>query len=96
MAAYVIADVETLEPEPYEEYRRRIPETLAPFGGRPLIVADRAEALEGDWRPYRLVVLEFPSVEQARAWYASPAYQEILPIRLRHADTRFLSLLTGL
>ena len=37
---------------------------------------------EGDWHPTRIVMLEFPSMEKARAWYDSPEYQEVLPIRL--------------
>lgn len=96
MVAYVITDLEVVNPELYEEYRRRFPATLEPFGGRALVVGGRVEALEGDWHPQRLVALEFPSVEQARAWYASPAYQAILPIRLEHARTHFLTLIEGL
>ncbi len=96
MAAYVITDVEVLDPEPYKEYLQRFPATLAPFDGRLLFVGGPGEALEGDWQPQRLVVLEFPSIEQARDWYASPEYQAILPIRLQHAHSPFLTLIEGL
>jgi uncharacterized protein (DUF1330 family) len=63
MAAYVIVDVEVTEPEPYEEYRRRVPATLERYGGRFAVRGGRYETLEGDWKPQRIVVLEFPSDE---------------------------------
>lgn len=95
MAAYVIVDVEVLEPEPYEEYRRRVPATLAPYGGRFIVRGGASETLEGTWSPQRVVVIEFPSVAQAKAWHASAEYQEILPIRYRHARTNFLTVVEG-
>ncbi len=96
MAAYLLADVEILDPEPYREYQQRALATFEPFGGRYLVRGGRLEALEGDWAPRRLVIIEFPSFEQAKAWYESPAYQEILPIRERYARTNFLTLVEGL
>ena len=95
MAAYVIVDVEVLEPEAYTEYTRAVPASLEPFGGRFIVRGGAHETLEGDWNPQRVVVLEFPSVEQAKAWHASPAYQAILPIRQRHARTNFLTVVEG-
>lgn len=67
-------------------YMERIQETLDPFGGRFLVhgAPDR-DVVEGDW-PAALVVIGFPSMADARAWYASPAYREILPLRTRHMD----------
>jgi uncharacterized protein (DUF1330 family) len=50
-------------------------------GGRYLARGGATDVLEGDWDIDRLVVLEFPSMEQARAWYDSPEYQEVAPIR---------------
>jgi uncharacterized protein (DUF1330 family) len=95
MAAYLIVDVEVLEPEPYKEYSQRVPASLEPFGGRFIVRGGTYETLEGDWNPKRIVVLEFPSVEKARAWHASPEYQAILPIRQRHARTNFLTVVEG-
>jgi uncharacterized protein (DUF1330 family) len=96
LATYVIADVEVTDPEPYKEYRRRFGETLARHGGRLLVVNRSCEPLEGDWRPSRLVVLEFPNTERAKAWYESPEYRAILPIRQRHARTHFVTLVEGI
>jgi uncharacterized protein (DUF1330 family) len=66
------------------EYIARIDATLQPFGGRFLIHRATAEAVEGAWGG-ALVVIAFPDREAVRAWYASPAYQAILPLRLAHA-----------
>jgi uncharacterized protein (DUF1330 family) len=95
MAAFVIVDVEVLEPEPYRTYTSAVPATLAPFGGRFIVRGGAYATLEGEWRPQRIVIIEFPSVEQARAWHASPEYQAIVPIRLRHARTNFLTVVEG-
>ena len=83
MAGYVIADVEVLDAEEYEEYRKLVPATLEPYGGRFIVRGGRAEVLEGTWRPSRIVVLEFPSVERARAWYESDAYRGAKVLRQR-------------
>lgn len=95
MAAYLIADVEVNDPEAYAEYRRRFDAILERFDGRILVAGGRTEALEGEWLPRRLIVLEFPSAEHARRWYASPEYADILPIRVQHAATHFLTLVEG-
>jgi uncharacterized protein (DUF1330 family) len=95
MAAYVIVDVEVREPEPYQAYREAVPATLDRYGGRFVVRGGAYETLEGEWQPQRIVVLEFPSVEQAKAWHASPEYQAILPIRQRHARTNFLTVVEG-
>jgi uncharacterized protein (DUF1330 family) len=95
MAAYVIVDVEVTDPQAYEEYRRQVPPTLEPFGGRFVVRGGRYETLEGAWQPQRVVVLEFPDFERAKAWYDSPEYQRALAIRLKHAKTNFLTIVEG-
>lgn len=65
------------------EYMERIQATLDPFGGRFLVHGAEVQVLEGEW-PGSLVLLEFPSGDAARAWYDSPAYQEILHLRADH------------
>ena len=83
MKGYVIGDVEVHDPEAYEEYRRQVPATLEAYGGRFLVRGGKHETLEGDWRPKRLVVLEFDSPEQARAWWESEEYREPKALRQR-------------
>ena len=84
--AYAIAHLRSVAMgPPIVEYLERIDATLAPFEGRFLIHGARAEILEGTW-PGHLVVIRFPDLARARAWYASPAYQAILRLRTDNAD----------
>ncbi|MFJ2577352.1 DUF1330 domain-containing protein [Kitasatospora aureofaciens] len=91
MTAYAIAHVHSVEFGPdIVEYLERIDATLAPFGGRFLVHGGEVEVVEGGWGQ-DLIVIEFPDHERVRAWYDSPAYREILPLRTRHmaADVVF-------
>jgi uncharacterized protein (DUF1330 family) len=81
MPAYVLANVTVKDPVRYEDYRRLVTPTLARYGGRFIVRGGRMEVLEGEWRPNRLVLVEFPSVEQAHAWWSSPEYAEARLIR---------------
>lgn len=70
-------------PEQVFEYMERIQATLDPYGGRFLVHGAEVRVVEGGW-PGSLVLIEFPSLDAARKWYASPAYREILPLRADH------------
>jgi uncharacterized protein (DUF1330 family) len=86
MAAYALAHLYNPKPHPEViEYLERIQDTLDPFEGRFLVHGPKIVVAEGEW-PGTLVIIEFPDVEQARAWYTSPAYQDILPLRTRNID----------
>lgn len=87
MAGYAIAHLQdvTVGPE-IVEYLQRIDATLAPFGGHFIVHGAAPSELEGNV-PGAPVVIEFPSVERARAWYDSPAYRQILPLRTRNAHS---------
>lgn len=74
MTAYVIADSLVNDAERYEEYKKVVPATLARFGGRFVVRGGAMIRLEGDWVPNRMVIIEFPSIEQAKAWYQSVEY----------------------
>jgi uncharacterized protein (DUF1330 family) len=74
MTAYVINDMEVTDPVVFEHYRRLSPPTVTLYGGRFLARGGAMQTLEGGWAPKRLVILEFPSVERARAWLDSPEY----------------------
>ena len=90
MSAYIILDVEIRDQDLYREYveATRRPGVGSESRGRALVRGGEIESLEGDWRPQRLLVLEFPDAEAARDWYFSPAYQEAKKIRDRAADSR--------
>lgn len=90
MAAYVIADIEVTEPVEYEEYKRLAGPTPEKFGGRYIVRGAPVEVLEGEWMPKRFVILEFPSLEQAKAWYHSEEYSKARAIRRRTATARVI------
>ncbi|MER6790227.1 DUF1330 domain-containing protein [Streptomyces sp. NPDC000658] len=84
MTAYAIAHLQEAAPHAeIAEYMERITGTMAPYGGRFLVHGAQHEVKEGGW-PGHVVVIGFPSLGQARAWWDSAAYQEIAPLRSRH------------
>ncbi|MGE5240086.1 MAG: DUF1330 domain-containing protein [Bacteroidota bacterium] len=90
MAAYVIVDVRATDPAKFEEYKKLVPATIAGFGGKYLARGGRVEMLEGGWDPERVVILEFPTLERAREWWASEAYRQPKTMRQRCATTRMI------
>jgi uncharacterized protein (DUF1330 family) len=74
MAAYVIADVEVTDPAKYEGYKKLTPDAIAKHGGRFIARGGQTATLEGNWRPGRVVIIEFPTFEQARNFYTSVEY----------------------
>ncbi|HME96798.1 MAG TPA: DUF1330 domain-containing protein [Methylomirabilota bacterium] len=83
MAAYVIVDLTVTDQPTMDEYRKQVPATVARYGGRFLVRGGAHQTVEGDWKPNRVVVLEFPSMEQAKRWYDSEEYREPKAMRLR-------------
>lgn len=81
MPAYIIAEIEVTDPDAYKAYASRTPDVIARHGGRFVIRGGAVELLEGGPPPARLVVIEFPDAATAHAFYGSPDYQEILPLR---------------
>jgi uncharacterized protein (DUF1330 family) len=91
MAAYVIVQENlTGDQGPFEEYRKHVIASFEPFGGKFLARGGKLTVLEGEWPYERSVVMEFPSREKAEAWYHSPAYQKILPLRLKCMTSNFI------
>ncbi|MBS0563946.1 MAG: DUF1330 domain-containing protein [Proteobacteria bacterium] len=71
------------DPAGFDEYLNLVMPTLATFGGKFLVRGGRFTVVEGNWPHERVAIVEFPSRAEAEAWYASPAYQAILPLRLK-------------
>ncbi len=90
MAAYIVVELDVKDPKGFEPYRQPTAESVTQYGGRFIVRGGSYEVLEGDWRPPRLVVIEFPSMEAAKRWYNSKEYQKVLPIRLKHAESKML------
>lgn len=87
MSAYVIVEIDIRDPVAYAEYIRLTPPTILAYGGKFIIRGGKVETLEGDWKPNRLVMLEFESVARAKEWWSSPEYAPALAIRQRSATT---------
>jgi uncharacterized protein (DUF1330 family) len=95
MKAYVIANIDVRDPVRYPDYVKLTPGTIAPFGGRFIARGGRAETLEGETAANRMVMIEFPSYEKAKAWYDSEGYRVARAIR-QSASTGSLVLVEGL
>ena len=91
MAAYVIADLEVHDAAGYETYKQGVGASVARFGGRFLVRGGQVKALEGDWKPSRLVILEFPDMAALEAWYSSADYKPLLNMRLAASSGRLIS-----
>ena len=90
MAAYVILDINVNDPAGYEEYKKQGAPTILAYGGKPLARGGKTEVLEGGWKPKRLVMLEFASMEEAKRWWNSPEYTEAKKLRHKAADTNVI------
>lgn len=90
MAAYVIVDMTVTDPVKIEEYRKLAGATVAALGGKFLARGGKTEVFDGDWKPQRIVVIEFPSLEQAKRWRYSPDYGKACEVRDRAARTRMI------
>lgn len=90
MAAYVIVNIEVTDPVQYETYKRMAARTVAAHGGRYLVRGGTVEQLEGTWVPRRVVILEFPSMVQARTWWSSEDYRPARELRQVAATTQMV------
>ena len=90
MAAYVIVDMTVKDTVKIEEYRKLAGASIAAHGGKFLVRGGRIEILDGDWSPQRVVMIEFPGMEQARRWRSSADYGKACAIRDRAAATRMI------
>jgi uncharacterized protein (DUF1330 family) len=90
MPAYVVVEIIVNDAETYERYKQLAPPSIAAYGGRYLVRGGKTEALEGDWNPPRFVILEFPTAQQARAWWESPEYAPAKALRQECAGTEMI------
>ncbi|NIR29921.1 MAG: DUF1330 domain-containing protein [Gammaproteobacteria bacterium] len=90
MVAYVVVDIAVNDSTRYEEYKKLAPPAIAAYGGRYLARGGRVEALEGDWSPHRVVILEFESVERAKEWLHSPEYRDARALRHETASSNMV------
>ncbi len=90
MPAYLIADVTTTDQAAMDEYRKQVPATVAKYGGRFLVRGGALEVKEGEWKPNRLVIIEFPSLEQATRWSDCEEYRAPKALRMKAGRTNLV------
>jgi uncharacterized protein (DUF1330 family) len=90
MAAYIVAFIEVTDPERYAQYMKRTPAAIAAHGGRFIVRGGEKITLEGPAENRRIVVLEFPSFEQAKTFFNSPEYQHAKSFRDGAAKASFI------
>lgn len=91
MPAYVIVETDVSDAEQYELYKSAASDAIAAGDGRYVVRGGELAVLEGDWRPKRLVVLEFEDLDAAKRWYESPEYQEAKQLREGAATMRMVA-----
>jgi len=90
MAAYLIARVEVTNPDAYEAYKKLAAAAIEKYDGRYLARGGNMETLEGDEESRRVVIVVFPTLEQAKNFYTSPEYQEAKAAREGAAQGQFV------
>ncbi len=90
MAAYVLAEIEITNPEGYKEYTAIVPGTIAQYGGKFVHRGGPVQLLEGEWPQRRRVLIEFPSVDAAKAWWDSPEYEKPKAMRRASSNGRLI------
>ena len=90
MTAYVIGEIEVTDPAAYEEYRKQVGAVNAKYSGKFLVRGGKAEVLEGGGTTKRMVVVEFPSYEQALKWYRSTEYGPLIKLRQKASKGRLV------
>lgn len=90
MAAYLIVDIDVSDRNKFQEYAKAVQNTVKAFGGRYLCKWGVPETLEGEWNANRIVLVEFATTAQARAWWASEEYRPLKALRRDASKTRVL------
>ncbi len=89
--AYVVGHITVKNEKMWELYRMKVPQTLEPWKGELVFRGQQVAAFAGECRHPNIVVLRFPTAAAAEAWFASPAYQALIPIRSQAADVKLVS-----
>ena len=90
MPAYFIFDLDVHDPAGMLQYLERVPGTLTKYGGGYIVRGGQFEVVEGDWQPARVVMLEFPDMEQAKLWYDCEEYKEMKAARFKAAKSNIV------
>ena len=90
MSAYVIAEIDVVDPAAYDDYRKQVLAVVTKYGGKFIVRGGKIEPKEGGWTPRRIVVVEFPSLAQAQKWYDSPEYAPLIELRQKASKGKLI------
>jgi uncharacterized protein (DUF1330 family) len=90
MSAYIFVEVDVKDPVKYEEYKKLTPSSIEAYGGKFIVRGGKAELIEGNEQPKRIVILEFENSERAKAWWNSPEYNDAKKLRHATAESRMV------
>ena len=90
MTAYVIVDINVIDPVRYEDYKQLAAPTVELYGGKYIARGGTTETLEGNWAPTRLVILQFEGIEQAKNWLNSTEYSKARNLRHQTATSQMV------
>jgi len=83
----IVEAKKVMDKKKYEEYIRKVPETIAKFGGRYLARGGQVKIVSGNWNPSRLIIVEFDSMDRFNSWWNSPEYKALAPLREQSTET---------
>ena len=89
--AYIVGHITVRNPEKWDEYRSKVPDTLSPWGGELVFRGKQSAVLAGEHAHPDIVVIRFPDISALNAWFSSAAYQSLIPLREQAADVVLLS-----
>jgi uncharacterized protein (DUF1330 family) len=88
MPVYLIIEITVIDPEVYGEYVEQVSALVEQYGGRYLARGGDVVPLTDDWRPQRIVLIQFDSIDQVQDWFASPEYRGLVPLREQSTTSR--------
>ena len=88
MSVYMIIESKVKDPEKYQRYISQVPKIVTQHGGRYLARGSQITSIIGDWKPERMIILEFPSEASIDEWLSSAEYKAIAPLREAGAEIR--------
>ena len=85
MSVYMIIEIEVKDDKLYAEYVEKVPAVIAKYGGSYLARSSQVTPLSGNWKPERIIVIEFETIEHLRRCFGSEEYREIAGLREQSA-----------
>lgn len=88
MPVYMVIEIKVLNPELYARYVEKVPDIIKKHGGRYLVRGGEVTPMFGNWKPERIILLEFDNPEKLRNCFNSEEYLELAPFRENSTITK--------